>query len=147
VKARILRGDGWIPRPTCPPPDQARDWAEIKDALVEQGRDPSTFTVAHENFMHFVPTTDPGEARRQQHEAFAKVMSDVRGPRYLESVYLLGTPDEIVASLQARIDAGVGYFMLHTLTPDAGQLEHWTREILPGLEFPERAGHAISAAA
>jgi hypothetical protein len=29
VKARTLRGDGWIPRPTCPPDDIARDWGEL----------------------------------------------------------------------------------------------------------------------
>ena len=44
-------------------------------------------------------------------------MSDARGPEYLEKVYLFGTPDDIVESLQKRIDAGVQRFMLHTMTP------------------------------
>ena len=30
VKARTVRADGWIPRPTCPPADIARDWAELQ---------------------------------------------------------------------------------------------------------------------
>src|SRR5512147_2337383 len=30
VKARVLRSDGWIPRPTCPPDDIARDWVELQ---------------------------------------------------------------------------------------------------------------------
>ena len=47
-------------------------------------------------------------------------MSSERGPKYLETVYLFGTPDEIIASLQARVDAGVEYFFLHTMTPDPG---------------------------
>jgi alkanesulfonate monooxygenase SsuD/methylene tetrahydromethanopterin reductase-like flavin-dependent oxidoreductase (luciferase family) len=139
VKRRILRGEGWIPRPTCPPEDQARDWAEIQEGLAEQGRDPASFTVAHENFMHFVDTADPVEARRQQHEAFLKVMSATRGPEYLESVYLFGTPEEIVASLQARVDAGIGYFMLHTMTPEIDQLDLWLRDIVPNVRFPEDA--------
>jgi alkanesulfonate monooxygenase SsuD/methylene tetrahydromethanopterin reductase-like flavin-dependent oxidoreductase (luciferase family) len=71
-------------------------------------------------------------------------MSGERGDRYLESVYLLGTPDDIVASLQARIDAGVRYFMLHTLTPDAGQLDHWVRDVLPALEFPREPAVAVA---
>ena len=85
------------------------------------------------------------EARRQQHEAFLKVMSKTRGPEYLESVYLFGTPEEVVASLQARVDAGIGYFMLHTMTPDVGQLDLWLRDIIPHVRFPDTAP-AVTAA-
>jgi probable F420-dependent oxidoreductase len=140
VKARTLRSDGWIPRPTCPPDDIARDWAELQDYFREHGRDPRDCVVAHENFLHLVLTKDPARARDEQHRAFLKVMSSERGERYLESVYLFGTPDEVIASLQARIDAGVGYFMLHTMTPDPGQLRHWVDEIIPALTFPPTAG-------
>ena len=87
--------------------------------------------------MHFVPTTDSSKARREQHEAFLRVMSDARGPAYLEEVYLFGTPDEIVESLQARIDAGVQRFLLHTMTPDLEQLDQWVSEIVPHVRFPE----------
>ena len=64
-------------------------------------------------------------------------MSAERGPEYLESVYLFGTPDEIIASLQARVDAGVEYFFLHTMTPDPAQLQllgrpHHPERHLPG---------------
>ena len=137
VKRRILRTEGWIPRPTCPPADLARDWDELQEFLKSHGRDPGELTVAHENFMHFVATDDPRRAREEQHEAMLRVMSDARGPQYLESVYLFGTPDEIVASLQARVDAGVQRFMLHTMTPDLGQLEQWVTEIVPHVRFPE----------
>lgn len=137
VKERILRTEGWIPRPTCPPDDIARDWEELQVYLSKNGKDPSEVTVAHENFMHFVPTTDSSKARQEQHEAFLRVMSDARGPAYLEEVYLFGTPDEIVESLQARIDAGVQRFMLHTMTPDLEQLDQWVSEIVPHVRFPE----------
>ena len=92
--------------------------------------------------MHLVLTNDPAKAREQQHEAFLKVMSNERGPAYLESVYLFGTPDEIVASLQARVDAGVEYFFLHTMTPDPAQLQNWIDYIIPNVKFPDngRAG-------
>ena len=39
VKERILKAEGWIPRPTCPPEDQARDWEEIQEGMRERGRD------------------------------------------------------------------------------------------------------------
>jgi probable F420-dependent oxidoreductase len=140
VKARTLRVDGWIPRPTCPPDDIARDWAELQAYFREHGRDPDECVVAHENFLHLVPTNDPVKAREEQHRAFLRVMSAERGAHYLESVYLFGTPDEVIASLQRRIDAGVEYFMLHTMTPDPGQLRNWVDEIIPALTFPPTAG-------
>jgi alkanesulfonate monooxygenase SsuD/methylene tetrahydromethanopterin reductase-like flavin-dependent oxidoreductase (luciferase family) len=80
------------------------------------------------------------KAREEQHQAFLKVMSNERGPKYLETVYLFGTPDEIVASLQARVDAGVEYFFLHTMTPDPAQLRQWVDEIIPNVTFPPTAG-------
>jgi len=140
VKARTMRVDGWIPRPTCPPDDIARDWAELQAYFREHGRNPDECVVAHENFLHLVLTNDPAKAREEQHRAFLKVMSAERGEHYLESVYLFGTPDEVIESLQRRIDAGVQYFMLHTMTPDPAQLVHWVDEIVPNLTFPATAG-------
>ena len=140
VKQRTVKADGWIPRPTCPPQDIARDWQELQEAVTEAGGDPKDMLVAHENFLHLVLTNDPAKAREEQHRAFLKVMSNERGPQYLESVYLFGTPDEIIASLQARVDAGVEYFFLHTMTPDPAQLQHWVEEIIPNVNFPESAG-------
>jgi probable F420-dependent oxidoreductase len=140
VKARTLRADGWIPRPTCPPADIARDWDELQAYFREHGQDPGEVAVAHENFLHLVLTNDRERAREEQHRAFLRVMSNERGPSYLESVYLFGTPDEIVASLQARVDAGVEQFILHTLTPDREQLRHWVDEIIPNVTFPPTAG-------
>jgi probable F420-dependent oxidoreductase len=135
VKKRILNAEGWIPRPTCPPQDIARDWEELQPYLRENGRDPEDLTVAHENFFHFVGTQDPVKAREEQHKAMLNVMSEARGPEYLEQVYLFGTPDEVVASLQARADAGVQKFMLHTMTPDPAQLEQWVTHIIPHVRF------------
>jgi probable F420-dependent oxidoreductase len=138
VKARVLRTDGWIPRPTCPPDDIARDWAELQAYYRDHGRDPRECVVAHENFLHLVMTNDPVKAREEQHRAFLRVMSSERGPKYLESVYLFGTPDEVIASLQARVDAGVESFVLHTMTPDPAQLQNWVDEIIPNVKFPAR---------
>lgn len=139
VKRRILKAEGWIPRPTCPPEDIAGDWEELQAYLLENGRDPSSITVAHENFVHLVRTQDRDKALAEQHDAFLKVMSSARGPEYLEKVYLFGTPEDIIESLQARIDAGVQRFMLHTMTPDPAQLEHWITDVIDHLEFPDDA--------
>ncbi len=140
VKRRILASEGWVPRPTCPPEDIARDWDELQTYFSEHGRDPSELVIAHENFFHFVASDDPAKARAEQHEAMLRVMSEARGPDYLEKVYLFGTPDEVVGSLQARVDAGVQQFMLHTMTPDPAQLEQWATHIIPHVRFPDDEG-------
>jgi hypothetical protein len=54
-------------------------------------------------------------------------------------VYLFGKPDEIVAQLQARVEAGIGYFILHTMTPDVDQLDLWVKHIVPNITFPADA--------
>ena len=46
------------------------------------------------------------------------------------------TPDEVVESLQARVEAGVQSFILHTMTPDPAQLEQWATHIIPHVRFP-----------
>jgi len=137
VKRRILAAEGWIPRPTCPPEDIARDWEELQSYFEEHDRDPADLLVAHENFYHFVGTEDSTRARREQHGAMLRVMSEARGPEYLERVYLFGTPDEVVESLQSRVDAGVQSFILHTMTPDPAQLEQWATHIIPHVRFPD----------
>jgi probable F420-dependent oxidoreductase len=137
VKARVARGQGWIARPTAPPDAIARDWVELTDYLAEHGHDPQAYVPAHENFVHLVLSEDRDRALAEQREVFAGVMSPDRGSEYLEKVYLFGTPDEIVDKLQQRIDAGVRYFMLHTMTPDPKQLEDWIEHLIEPLSFPE----------
>jgi probable F420-dependent oxidoreductase len=134
VMDRIARYEGWIPRPTSPVEQIAEDWQALQTHLWSVGRDPATVTVAHENFMHVVETTDRGKALAEQEDAFGRVMSDERSFDYLRQVYLFGTPDEIVDKLRARVAAGVEYFILHTLTPDPRQLDLWMEHIIPHVE-------------
>ncbi len=143
VMARVARSDGWIPRPTSPPHQIATDWLSLSRYLRDHGRDPRDIAVVHENFLHYVPSSDRQRVLRLQHEAYGRVMSEARGNDYLESVYLFGTPDDVVAKLQARVDAGVQYFVLHTMTPDPAQLELWLRHVIPNIRFP--AGGSMEA--
>lgn len=147
VMARVARSDGWIPRPTSPPEQIASDWIDLSRYLRDHGRDPAGISVVHENFLHYVRSDDRERVLRIQHEAYGRVMSEARGDAYLESVYLFGTPDDIISKLQARVDAGVGYFVLHTMTPDPAQLEMWLADILPNVRFPSRSAPGAAATA
>jgi probable F420-dependent oxidoreductase len=134
VLRRIVSGDGWIARPTSLPSQIGEDVADIRAALREAGRDPATFIFAHENFLHLVPNEDPAEVEREQRRAFTSVMGEGRPFEYLQQVYLTGTVAEVSAKIDARLAAGIGYLMLHTLDPSLHQLELWAEHVLPRLQ-------------
>jgi alkanesulfonate monooxygenase SsuD/methylene tetrahydromethanopterin reductase-like flavin-dependent oxidoreductase (luciferase family) len=130
-----VASDGWIARPTSLPSQIEEDLAEIRPALEAAGRDLDTFTVAHENFLHLVPTENREKALAEQQRTFAAVMGDSRPFEYFEQVYLTGTPSEIVAKLRARLAIGIDYLILHTLQPSTAQLELWAEHLWPHLEI------------
>lgn len=90
----------------------------------------SDFTVAHENFIWIEEHGTEDEITAVQQRRFGAIISDERPWEYLDAVYLPGTVDRIQAKVQARIDAGVEYLMLHTLTPDLEQLELIARHVV-----------------
>jgi probable F420-dependent oxidoreductase len=123
VLRRIAATHGWIARPTSRP----------APARAAAGRDPGTFTAAHENFLHLVPTEDRARALAEQRRAYAAIMGDGRPFEYFEQVYLTGTPSEIVEKLRARMAIGIEYLILHTLEPSPAQLDLWAEHVLPHL--------------
>jgi probable F420-dependent oxidoreductase len=132
VLRRICRWDGWIARPTGAPEQIALDLADIDAELDRQGtsRAEKGFTVAHENFCWLSDRTRREDAIDEQRRRMLSVLSDERPWDYIEAVYLTGTVDEIQASVQARIDAGVERLFLHTMTADLEQLELFARHLL-----------------
>lgn len=123
VLRRIAAADGWIARPTCPPDGIAADLDEIHRARKKIGREGRPFTVAHENFTWIEESGTRDQVIEEQRRRFSTVVSDERPWDYVQVVYMPGTIDEIQAKVQARIDAGAEYLMLHTLTDDLSQLE------------------------
>ncbi|HTK16474.1 MAG TPA: LLM class flavin-dependent oxidoreductase [Acidimicrobiia bacterium] len=119
VLRRIANADGWIARPTCPPELIAQDLAEIEAARATAA---PAITVAHENFTWIEESNDRDAVTAIQQERFGTIVSDERPWEYVEQVYMPGTVDEIQAKVQARVDVGVEYMMLHTLTADIEQV-------------------------
>lgn len=122
VLRRIVESDGWIARPTCPPELIASDLELITAARSAAGRT-NAFTIAHENFTWIEESGTADEIRAVQQARFGAIVSDERPWEYIDEVYMPGTIDEIQAKVQRRVDAGVEYLMLHTLTADVEQLE------------------------
>lgn len=125
VLKRILRGDGWMTRPTALPEQISADWNEIRRAVEARPGERKEFVVSHENFCHVVDTTDRDKAIAVQRDAYSRIMSSHRPFEYFQQVYLTGTPDDIVDRLVDRAKAGVEYFMLHPLVSDPQQLDLW----------------------
>lgn len=132
VLKRICRWDGWISRPTSPPDQFALDLAEIDGELERQGTSRSRrgFVVAHENFCWLTERTNREDAVTEQKKRMLQVVSDERPWDYIEAVYLTGTIDDIQRRIQQRIDAGVEYMFLHTMTADLAQLDLFARHLL-----------------
>lgn len=129
VLRRIARADGWIARPTCPPELIESDRQLILAARTSTGQT-GPFTIAHENFTWIEESGTPGEVRDVQQARFAEIVSDERPWEYIDAVYMSGTIDQIQAKIQARIDVGVEYLMLHTLTADLAQLELIAKHVI-----------------
>jgi probable F420-dependent oxidoreductase len=119
VLRRIANADGWIARPTCPPELIAQDLSEIR---ADRAGDAPPIVVAHENFTWIEESNDRAAVTAIQQDRFGTIVSDERPWNYVEQVYMPGTIDEIQAKVQARIDVGVEYLMLHTLTADIEQV-------------------------
>ena len=134
VLERIGRADGWIARPTSTPDQIRLDVSDITAHLDSVGRDLSQFSLAHENFVHLVPSQDPTEARAEQRLAFIRVMGTRRPFEYFDQVYLTGTEAEILEKIDQRIDSGIRYLMFHTLEPSVRQLDLWAEKILPHVQ-------------
>jgi len=132
VLKRVCRWNGWIARPTSTPSQTALDLSEIDQELERQGTNRSErgFTVAHENFCFISEKSTREEALAEQKEGMLGVVSDERPWDYIETVYLTGTIDDIQQQIQSRIDAGIEYMFLHTMTADHRQLELFARHIL-----------------
>ncbi len=140
VLRRIAIADGWIARPTATTEQIAGDAGRIADALRSAGRDRSSFTFAHENFLHFVDTDDAEVAAAEQRPAFAAVMGTGRPFEYFEAVYLTGTRTEVVEKIVRRLRAGVRYLILHTLEPSTRQIDLWVERLFPLVATAVQAG-------
>lgn len=145
VLKRIASADGWIARPTCPPELIRMDLEAIRAERARRGS-ANAFTAAHENFTWIEETGSAADVEAEQQRRFSHLMSDERQWDYFDAVYLAGTIDELQRRIQARVDAGVEYLILHTLTPDLDQLRLLARHVLEPFRSVEPAASGVVTA-
>jgi alkanesulfonate monooxygenase SsuD/methylene tetrahydromethanopterin reductase-like flavin-dependent oxidoreductase (luciferase family) len=131
VLSRIVGADWWLSRCSGSQEWVKRDWQAIQDRAAELGVDPPRF--AHTNFTYIVDTADGEKARDVQHEHFRQVMGTHRSAEHLETCYLFGSVDEIVARLNDLADAGCEYVVLGPTHDDPAQLDLIHDLIVPQL--------------
>ena len=118
-----LDAEAWISRCSGSQEWIKRDWGQIKDALVAQGRPADAITFAHTNFTYIVDTANRDKAHDIQRGYFEQVMGTHRTFQHLQECYLLGTPDDIVERLKDLESAGCEYVVLGPTSDQLDQLD------------------------
>jgi len=131
VLDRIVKAEWWISRCSGSQEWVKRDWEIIKQRAAESGMEVPRF--AHTNFTYVVDTSDGEKAREIQHKFFREVMGTHRSPDHLETCYLFGSVDEIVARLNDLGSAGCEYVVLGPTHDDPAQLDLIHDLIIPQL--------------
>jgi hypothetical protein len=99
------------------------DWLVVQDHLRAVGRDPSTLTFAHTQFVHVSDAATTEAAIAEQGPLFARVMGDHRSFEDLAASYLLGTVEDIQQRLADLAAVGLQQIIITPVTDDLRQLD------------------------
>ena len=111
-------------------PDGDTTWLKRDRALLDQfareaGRPPEAITHAMQEHMYIVMDGSPAAIESVVGRFTFKSLAEIA------PYYLLGTPDDIVPKLQARVDAGIAEIVINFLDPDPRQLELFAKHVRP----------------
>ncbi len=132
VLSRIVGADWWISRCSGSQEWVKQDWKKIQAEAAELGVETPRFS--HTNFTYIVDTADGEKAREIQHKYFREAMGSHRSPEHLETCYLFGSVDEIVARLNDLAGAGCEYVVLGPTHDDPAQLDLINDLVVPQLQ-------------
>jgi probable F420-dependent oxidoreductase len=124
VLNRILLADGWMSRSSGSDATMVKaDWQVVQDHLRANGRDPSTLTFAHTQFVHVSEAATREQAITEQGPHFARVMGDHRTFEELAASYLLGTIDDIQHRIADLAAVGLQELIVTPVSDDPRQVE------------------------
>jgi probable F420-dependent oxidoreductase len=131
---RVVRhGDAWFPGFVTADRFRAGS-ARIDDLCREAGRDPATIERALYLFANV--DTDPDRARRSVEEFLSRNYAMPAKP--FTPYVVAGTPSQCIDALRGYVAAGPRHLTFRFASADPlGQLELWTREVMPALRESE----------
>jgi probable F420-dependent oxidoreductase len=102
-------------------------WSMVCAEARAAGRDPLRIRFAHQDHLHIDPHATP--------ERLRAVLARFSHNSYEETapIYLMGTPEDLIPRIQARIDAGVQELVFNLMAPEPKQLELFMTTIRPHL--------------
>jgi alkanesulfonate monooxygenase SsuD/methylene tetrahydromethanopterin reductase-like flavin-dependent oxidoreductase (luciferase family) len=129
---RVARlGDGWLASAYhITPASFAETWAQLKQVLIQVGKDPDSFPHALGS-MFFYLTDD----RHRVEEVLVKMVSPALGRpvEQLRERLLVGTPEECAEKLSVLQAAGVQKVFIWPVADDVSQLVRFHEQVLPRL--------------
>jgi len=105
-----------------------QDRATLDALLAQEGRRPEDVVHATQEHALIVPDGSVEQARRAVARFTYKPFHEIA------PYYLLGTPEEIIPQLQARVAAGIREIAINFIDPDPRQLELFARDVRPFVE-------------
>jgi alkanesulfonate monooxygenase len=106
-----------------------QDRAILDRLLRDEGRDPASLRHTIQDHMYINLSANEDEIRVRVARFTFKPFEEIA------PYYLLGTPDEIIPKLQARLDAGIDEIAINFIDPDPGQLDLFARHVRPHLRM------------
>ena len=131
--ARAVRhGDAFLGAGSSPTAKFAEAVPIVRREIVEQGKDPSAFTIGKR--VYLMIDDDPAKAR----ERVLAGLHRIYGPTpSVDEVPVSGTVDDVIAGLRDVIEAGAETILLNPvgrdITEDHEQMERLAAEVIPQL--------------
>ena len=129
VLRRVVRyADAWVPHSSSTPEMNRKDWDTVRCLAAEGGRDLSTLEVVYSNFVYVVKGKSTRDKAPQQYARYSGLnFADI------EQYYLVGTPEELIARISARMKAtdGMDHIVLNPLSFNFHQLRLIAEDIMP----------------
>jgi alkanesulfonate monooxygenase len=129
VLTRIVKAGNWLSRCSGTQEWVKRDWEQVRAHARAMGKDPSSVTFGHCNFVHLVEGRGHAAAVDGSREAFLRVMGAHRSYEHLQQCYMIGGIDHINARIADLAAAGMTYLVLGPVTYDPAQIDLLARHV------------------
>jgi probable F420-dependent oxidoreductase len=126
---RVTRlGEGWLASAYNTTPERfAATWAQLRELVRQEGRDPDTFGNALVSMLTLV-TDNEAEADRLTSELATSLRRDVAA---LRASLLIGTPRACAETIAAYAAAGVQRIFIWPVRDHASQLHRFAEKVTP----------------